>query len=131
MAALADPQAPSCPTQEFDTHGRQVPLPSGIYNLDDLKAVGRRQGWCPYFLARYSVRRRRGQGAGEGSRPPAHPSVCLPASLSVLVCASVCQSVWIRVLPFVPCPCLLPCLASAALGGLRGAGRARGGRWLG
>nr|XP_008541820.1 PREDICTED: TFIIH basal transcription factor complex helicase XPD subunit [Equus przewalskii] len=41
--------------EEFDTHGRQVPLPSGIYNLDDLKAVGRRQGWCPYFLARYSI----------------------------------------------------------------------------
>uniref|UniRef100_A0A452VG99 DNA 5'-3' helicase n=1 Tax=Ursus maritimus TaxID=29073 RepID=A0A452VG99_URSMA len=42
--------------QEFDIHGRQVPLPAGIYNLDDLKALGRRQGWCPYFLARYSVR---------------------------------------------------------------------------
>lgn len=34
-----------------------MPLPAGIYNLDDLKALGRRQGWCPYFLARYSVRR--------------------------------------------------------------------------
>uniref|UniRef100_A0A8C2XZH3 General transcription and DNA repair factor IIH helicase subunit XPD n=1 Tax=Capra hircus TaxID=9925 RepID=A0A8C2XZH3_CAPHI len=41
--------------EEFDVHGRQVPLPTGIYNLDDLKAVGRRQGWCPYFLARYSI----------------------------------------------------------------------------
>lgn len=58
-------------------------------------------------------------------RLPTRLSVCLP--LSVLVCASVCQSVWIRVLPFVPCPCLLPCLASVALGGLTGAGRARGG----
>lgn len=42
--------------QEFDTHGRQVPLAAGIYNLDDLKALGQRQGWCPYFLARYSVK---------------------------------------------------------------------------
>ncbi|XP_034494367.1 general transcription and DNA repair factor IIH helicase subunit XPD isoform X4 [Ailuropoda melanoleuca] len=41
--------------EEFDIHGRQVPLPAGIYNLDDLKALGRRQGWCPYFLARYSI----------------------------------------------------------------------------
>uniref|UniRef100_G1TQS0 DNA 5'-3' helicase n=1 Tax=Oryctolagus cuniculus TaxID=9986 RepID=G1TQS0_RABIT len=41
--------------EEFDAHGRQVPLPAGIYNLDDLKALGQRQGWCPYFLARYSI----------------------------------------------------------------------------
>ncbi|CAK7300477.1 General transcription and DNA repair factor IIH helicase subunit XPD [Vulpes lagopus] len=41
--------------EEFDVHGRQVPLPAGIYNLDDLKALGQRQGWCPYFLARYSI----------------------------------------------------------------------------
>uniref|UniRef100_G1PK85 General transcription and DNA repair factor IIH helicase subunit XPD n=1 Tax=Myotis lucifugus TaxID=59463 RepID=G1PK85_MYOLU len=51
-----DPSLPHCRFyEEFDIHGRQVPLPAGIYNLDDLKAVGRRQGWCPYFLARYSV----------------------------------------------------------------------------
>lgn len=41
--------------QEFDAVGRQVPLPAGIYNLDDLKDFGRRKGWCPYYLARYSV----------------------------------------------------------------------------
>lgn len=41
--------------EEFDIHGRQMPLPAGIYNLDDLKALGQRQGWCPYFLARYSI----------------------------------------------------------------------------
>lgn len=41
--------------QEFDAIGRQVPLPAGIYNLDDLKDFGRRKGWCPYYLARYSV----------------------------------------------------------------------------
>lgn len=41
--------------QEFDAVGRQVPIPPGIYNLDDLKDFGRRKGWCPYYLARYSV----------------------------------------------------------------------------
>lgn len=41
--------------QEFDAVGRQVPLPAGVYNLDDLKDFGRRRGWCPYYLARYSV----------------------------------------------------------------------------
>ncbi|XP_045148608.1 general transcription and DNA repair factor IIH helicase subunit XPD [Echinops telfairi] len=51
-----DPSLPSCRFyEEFDAHGRQVPLPAGIYNLDDLKTLGRRQGWCPYFLARYSI----------------------------------------------------------------------------
>ncbi|XP_064436444.1 general transcription and DNA repair factor IIH helicase subunit XPD isoform X3 [Mirounga angustirostris] len=51
-----DPSLPHCRFyEEFDVHGRQVPLPAGIYNLDDLKTLGRRQGWCPYFLARYSI----------------------------------------------------------------------------
>uniref|UniRef100_A0A670JL03 General transcription and DNA repair factor IIH helicase subunit XPD n=1 Tax=Podarcis muralis TaxID=64176 RepID=A0A670JL03_PODMU len=51
-----DSSVPSCRFfEEFDAHGRQVPLPYGVYNLDDLKAFGRQKGWCPYFLARYSV----------------------------------------------------------------------------
>lgn len=45
-----------CLLQEFDAMGKQVPLPAGVYNLDDLKDFGRRKGWCPYYLARYSVR---------------------------------------------------------------------------
>lgn len=69
------PRHPLAPPQEFDIHGRQVPLPAGIYNLDDLKAVGRRQGWCPYFLARYSVRRL----AGGGQRACVRTAGCLPA----------------------------------------------------
>ena len=43
------------PLQEFDAVGRQVPLPPGVYNLDDLKEFGRKKGWCPYFLARQAV----------------------------------------------------------------------------
>ncbi|KAJ1106679.1 hypothetical protein NDU88_004080 [Pleurodeles waltl] len=41
--------------EEFDAQGREVPLPPGVYNLDDLKTYGRMKGWCPYFLARYSI----------------------------------------------------------------------------
>ncbi|XP_064408801.1 general transcription and DNA repair factor IIH helicase subunit XPD isoform X2 [Latimeria chalumnae] len=41
--------------EEFDANGRQVPLPSGVYNLDDLKTYGKFKGWCPYFLARYTI----------------------------------------------------------------------------
>ncbi|XP_077174711.1 general transcription and DNA repair factor IIH helicase subunit XPD isoform X1 [Paroedura picta] len=51
-----DPSAPCCRFfEEFDAHGRQEPLPFGVYNLDDLKAYGRQKDWCPYFLARYSI----------------------------------------------------------------------------
>ncbi|XP_042661525.1 general transcription and DNA repair factor IIH helicase subunit XPD isoform X2 [Tyto alba] len=51
-----DGSLPACRFfEEFDTHGREVPIPYGIYNLDDLKAHGRQKGWCPYFLARYSI----------------------------------------------------------------------------
>ncbi|XP_015254870.1 PREDICTED: TFIIH basal transcription factor complex helicase XPD subunit [Cyprinodon variegatus] len=52
----SNPNLPSCRFyEEFDAVGRQVPLPAGIYNLDDLKDFGRRKGWCPYYLARYSI----------------------------------------------------------------------------
>ncbi|NWY08002.1 ERCC2 helicase, partial [Nothoprocta ornata] len=51
-----DASLPACRFyEEFDTHGREVPIPYGVYNLDDLKAYGRQKGWCPYFLARYSI----------------------------------------------------------------------------
>lgn len=52
----ADSAPPLCRYYEdFDTHGRELPLPYGVYNLDDLKAFGRQKGWCPYFMARYSI----------------------------------------------------------------------------
>ncbi|KAM6289173.1 LOW QUALITY PROTEIN: general transcription and DNA repair factor IIH helicase subunit XPD, partial [Aegotheles albertisi] len=51
-----DGSQPSCRFfEEFDAHGRDVPVPFGVYNLDDLKALGRLRGSCPYFLARYSI----------------------------------------------------------------------------
>eukprot|EP01147_Barroeca_monosierra_P006465 gene6465-9341_t len=39
----------------FEAQGRDKPLDPGIYNLEDLKALGRQHGWCPYFLARYTI----------------------------------------------------------------------------
>lgn len=78
-----------------------MPLPAGIYNLDDLKAVGRRQGWCPYFLARYSVRRL----AGDGQRACVRVTGSLPIWLPVSVCLyhpmGLCLS--INLFTFVPC----------------------------
>nr|CAG4643731.1 EOG090X01B4 [Lepidurus arcticus] len=52
----ADNSVPVCQFYEgFDAHGRESTLPPGVYNLDDLKEYGQTQGWCPYFLARYTV----------------------------------------------------------------------------
>lgn len=28
---------------------------AGVYTLHDLRAFGRKQGWCPYFLARHMM----------------------------------------------------------------------------
>ncbi|KAK3741288.1 hypothetical protein QZH41_012587 [Actinostola sp. cb2023] len=47
---------PICPFYEtFDSFGKEEKIPSGIYNLDDLKVFGEKKGWCPYFVARYSI----------------------------------------------------------------------------
>uniref|UniRef100_A0A8C2ZJP7 ERCC excision repair 2, TFIIH core complex helicase subunit n=1 Tax=Cyclopterus lumpus TaxID=8103 RepID=A0A8C2ZJP7_CYCLU len=52
----SDPDLPVCCFYEdFDAVGPQVPLPAGVYNLDDLKDFGKRNGLCPYYLARYSL----------------------------------------------------------------------------
>lgn len=34
---------------------RCAPVPAGVYTLHDLRAFGRKQGWCPYFLARHMM----------------------------------------------------------------------------
>ncbi|NXP75355.1 ERCC2 helicase, partial [Ramphastos sulfuratus] len=41
--------------EEFEARGREVPVPYGVYNLEELKALGRQRSCCPYFLARYSI----------------------------------------------------------------------------
>ncbi|UYV82846.1 ERCC2 [Cordylochernes scorpioides] len=50
---------PTCSFYEvsfgYDKQGRETILPSGVYTIDDLRRIGRKRGWCPYFLARYSI----------------------------------------------------------------------------
>jgi DNA excision repair protein ERCC-2 len=41
--------------ENYDLEGRDELVPSGVYNLDDLKELGRKKNWCPYFLARYTI----------------------------------------------------------------------------
>ncbi|CAE1139024.1 ERCC2 [Acanthosepion pharaonis] len=51
-----DETVPICNFYEnFDAHGREVPLEPGIYGIDELKDYGRKKGYCPYFLARYTI----------------------------------------------------------------------------
>ncbi|XP_014471542.1 PREDICTED: TFIIH basal transcription factor complex helicase XPD subunit [Dinoponera quadriceps] len=51
-----DESTPICNFYEgFDMEGREQIMPPGIYSLDDLKDYGRDRGWCPYFLARFTI----------------------------------------------------------------------------
>ncbi|PKA64061.1 DNA repair helicase UVH6 [Apostasia shenzhenica] len=61
LAAERTPGAiPTCSFYEsFDraaSSGDSILLPPGVYTLEDLRAFGRKQGWCPYFLARHMIR---------------------------------------------------------------------------
>ena len=38
----------------FDA-GSDALLEPGVYTLEDLRIFGRKQGWCPYFLARHML----------------------------------------------------------------------------
>ena len=51
-----DENVPVCSFYEgFDSEGRELLMPPGIYSIDDLKDYGRDRNWCPYFLARFTV----------------------------------------------------------------------------
>ena len=39
----------------YDAKGKDVQLPSGIYSIDDLKEYGKKNGYCPYFMARHAI----------------------------------------------------------------------------
>ena len=41
-------------TQRCHT-GSDALLEPGVYTLEDLRIFGRKQGWCPYFLARHML----------------------------------------------------------------------------
>jgi len=54
--AVSDPSIELC--DFFEGHeraGSEALLPPGIYTLADLRAYGRKRGWCPYFLARHMM----------------------------------------------------------------------------
>ena len=54
--AKSDSKVELCEFYEnFDANGKKEMIPSGVYNLDDLKEYGRKNGYCPYFLARYTI----------------------------------------------------------------------------
>ena len=42
--------------EKFDSSGKDDLLPTGSYNIDDLKALGRQKGYCPYFMARAAMK---------------------------------------------------------------------------
>ena len=41
--------------EAFDAKGREMSLPTGVYNIDELKGIGTNKGFCPYFLARWAI----------------------------------------------------------------------------
>jgi len=41
--------------EEFQNTGDKALLTPGVYTLADLKKVGKKLGWCPYFVARKAV----------------------------------------------------------------------------
>ena len=41
--------------ETFDRGGREMSVPNGVYNLDDVKSYASSKGWCPYFFARWAI----------------------------------------------------------------------------
>jgi DNA excision repair protein ERCC-2 len=55
-AAEADSGIETCGFyEEYDKHGTDAVVPEGVYAIDDLKELGRKHNWCPYFLARHMI----------------------------------------------------------------------------
>ena len=40
---------------DFSDAGEATTMPSGVYDLDELKKWGKARGWCPYYLARQAI----------------------------------------------------------------------------
>ncbi|CAD5123245.1 DgyrCDS11601 [Dimorphilus gyrociliatus] len=52
----SDASVPVCDLFEmFDKMGRETIMPPGVYDLNELKDYGRKNGMCPYFLARCAI----------------------------------------------------------------------------
>ena len=41
--------------EDYEKEGPDAVLPPGVYTLADLREFGRKNGWCPYFLARHMI----------------------------------------------------------------------------
>jgi len=55
-ASSAEAQSGLCAYYErLEAQGADVLLPNGVYTLEQLKELGRSQGWCPYFWARHVI----------------------------------------------------------------------------
>jgi len=39
--------------EKYSAQGSDLPLHEGIFNVDDMQALGREKGWCPYFVTRH------------------------------------------------------------------------------
>ncbi|KAG7393803.1 General transcription and DNA repair factor IIH helicase subunit XPD [Phytophthora boehmeriae] len=53
----AEPAVETCSFYEnYDARkSEEAVLPAGVYSVEDLKELGIKKGWCPYFLTRYVV----------------------------------------------------------------------------
>ncbi len=40
---------------DFSDAGEATTMPSGVYDLEELKKWGKAKGWCPYYLARQAI----------------------------------------------------------------------------
>jgi DNA excision repair protein ERCC-2 len=50
------PEVPVCSLYEgFDAGGRDLVVPPGVYNLEDLRGYCGARGWCPYFFTRWAI----------------------------------------------------------------------------
>ena len=46
----------TCPYYDtFHSAGEATTLPSGVYDLEELKKWGKERGWCPYYLTRQAI----------------------------------------------------------------------------
>ena len=51
-----DSQVPVCSLYEtFDDGGKEMLVPPGVYNLEDLKQYCGAKGWCPYYFTRWAI----------------------------------------------------------------------------
>jgi len=41
--------------EEWDRAGTDAVMPAGVYDIEDMKRLGREHGWCPYFMARHAI----------------------------------------------------------------------------